>query len=118
MTIRTVRPAPLPDVNTSEAGGVRALHLGSEWIQGTMRIDAPFDIELEYVQRMMAWLLFVPPSSVAGRHAMQLGLGAGAITKFCLVSGSWTAYGTVGLDTEERDIWESMSSNDDWAARL
>ena len=71
------------EVNLSEHGGVRHLHLGTEWVQGSMRIDAPFDIELEYVQRMMAWLLFVPPASVAGRHAMQLGLGAGAITKFC-----------------------------------
>lgn len=71
------------EVNLSEHAGVRALHLGTEWIQGTMRLDAPFDIDLEYVQRMMAWLLFVSPDWVAGRHAMQLGLGAGAITKFC-----------------------------------
>jgi spermidine synthase len=48
-----------------------------------MRIDAPFDLELEYIQRMMAWLLFMEPASVGQRHAMQLGLGAGAITKFC-----------------------------------
>jgi len=52
-----------------------------------MRIARPFAIELEYVQRMMAWLLFVPAPlsahSLAGWHAMQLGLGAGAITKFC-----------------------------------
>jgi len=62
---------------------VRYLHLGTPWVQGSMRIDAPFDIHLEYVQRMMVWLLFMPIASVAGRHAMQLGLGAGAITKFC-----------------------------------
>lgn len=62
---------------------MRYLHLGSPWIQGAMRLDAPFAIELEYVQRMMAWLLFVPPATVAGRHAMQLGLGAAAMTKFC-----------------------------------
>ena len=74
---------PLSEVNLSEWDGVRYLHLGSEWVQGSMRVDAPFDIHLEYVQRMMAWLLFVPPASVAGRHAMQLGLGAGAITKYC-----------------------------------
>jgi len=73
----------LSEVNLSESDGVRYLHLGTEWVQGSMRIDAPFDIDLEYVQRMMAWLLFVPLPSVAGRHAMQLGLGAGAITKFC-----------------------------------
>jgi len=48
-----------------------------------MRLDAPFQIELEYVQRMMAWLLFVEPSTVMQRHAMQLGLGAGTLTKFC-----------------------------------
>ncbi|NML43708.1 spermidine synthase [Ramlibacter sp. G-1-2-2] len=48
-----------------------------------MRLDAPYDIDLEYVQRMMAWLLFVDPATVAKRHAMQLGLGAAALTKFC-----------------------------------
>jgi len=71
------------EVNLSESGGVRYLHFGTEWVQGAMRMDAPFDLALEYVQRMMAWLLFVPAPSVAGRRAMQLGLGAGAITKFC-----------------------------------
>ncbi len=73
----------LPEVNFSDYGDIRYLHLGTEWVQGSMLIDAPFDIELEYVQRMMAWLLFVEPDSVARRHAMQLGLGAGALTKFC-----------------------------------
>ena len=76
-------PSTHSEVNLSEHDGVRHLHLGTEWVQGSMRIRAPFDIELEYVQRMMAWLLFVAPDTVAGRHAMQLGLGAGAITKFC-----------------------------------
>ena len=42
-----------------------------------MRVDDPFALELEYVQRMMAWLLFVEPTSVTKRHAMQLGLGPG-----------------------------------------
>lgn len=80
---QTAASAQLPEVNFSEDGEVRHLHLGSPWIQGSMRIQAPFDIELDYVQRMMAWLLFRAPESVAGLHAMQLGLGAGAITKFC-----------------------------------
>ena len=80
----TTAPAlGLPEVNVSEEGDVRHLHLGTPWIQGSMRMKEPFEIELEYVQRMMAWLLFVEPASVSGRHAMQLGLGAGAITKFC-----------------------------------
>ncbi len=73
----------LPEVSVSDDGEVRHLHLGTPWIQGSMRVAVPFEIELQYVQRMMAWLLFVEPASVTKRHAMQLGLGAGAITKFC-----------------------------------
>ena len=49
------KTAPLPEVNFSEDGEVRYLHLATEWIQGSMLIDRPYDIELEYVQRMMAW---------------------------------------------------------------
>ena len=73
----------LPEGSVSDDGEVRHLHLGTPWIQGSMRVAEPFEIELQYVQRMMAWLLFVEPASVTKRHAMQLGLGAGAITKFC-----------------------------------
>ena len=74
---------PLPEVNISEDGEVRFLHLGTEWIQGSMLLDAPFDIELDYVQRMMAWLLFVDADTVHKRRALQLGLGSAALTKFC-----------------------------------
>ena len=83
---KSTKPAPreLPEVHFSDHGDVRCLHLGAtEWIQGSMRMDDPYTLDLEYVQRMMAWLLFVPPTSVSKRHAMQLGLGAAALTKFC-----------------------------------
>ena len=80
---RSPRSLALPEVNFSEDGEIRYLHLASPWIQGSMWIDRPYEIELEYVQRMMAWLLFSAPTEVAGAHAMQLGLGAGTITKFC-----------------------------------
>ena len=73
----------LPEVNFSDYGDVRFLHLGSEWVQGSMLRDAPYDIELEYVQRMMVGLLFTDASAVAKKHAMQLGLGSAALTKFC-----------------------------------
>ena len=79
----SARPVPLPEVNFSDHGFIRYLHLGTEWVQGSMRLDDPFSIHLEYVQRMMAWLLFVDPATVPRRHAMQLGLGAAALTKFC-----------------------------------
>jgi spermidine synthase len=72
------------EVNLSELDGVRYLHLGSLWVQGAMTMSDPLNLELDYIQRMMAWLLFVEPDSVRERHAMQLGLGAAAITKFCV----------------------------------
>jgi spermidine synthase len=75
----------LPEVTFSDWGDVRHLHLDSIWIQGSMKIDEPFEIELDYVQRMMAWLLLLAPLELRlrQRHAMQLGLGAAALTKFC-----------------------------------
>ncbi|MCX8565472.1 MAG: Spermidine synthase [Glomeribacter sp. 1016415] len=66
-------------VNFSEAAGVRYLHLGSEWVQGAMRLRAPIRLELEYAQQMMAWLLFLDPPA----QIVQLGLGAASLTKFC-----------------------------------
>ena len=78
------RPAALPEVTISESRGVRYLHLGTPWIQGAMGIDDPFDIELDYVQRMMSWMLFRDADAVTSGHAVQLGLGAAAITRFCL----------------------------------
>jgi len=62
---------------------MRFLHLGSPAVQGSMRISKPFDIHLDYVQRMMAWLLFADLEQLNGLHAMQLGLGAASLTKFC-----------------------------------
>ncbi len=73
----------LPEVNFSDEGPIRHLHLDSIWIQGSMLIDAPTVLVHEYIQRMMAWLLFVDPSGVSKRQALQLGLGAGSLTKFC-----------------------------------
>ena len=73
----------MPEVNFSDYGDVRYLHLGTLWVQGSMLIDEPYAIELEYVQRMMAGLLFFDPLAVPKLHAMQLGLGSAALTKFC-----------------------------------
>jgi spermidine synthase len=44
-----------------------------------MRIARPFTLEIEYQQQMMAPALFVPRPL----HIVQLGLGAGALAKFC-----------------------------------
>jgi spermidine synthase len=77
------KAASHPEVNFSDYGDVRYLHLGTLWVQGSMLLDEPYDIELEYVQRMMAGLLFFDPLAVPKLQAMQLGLGAATLTKFC-----------------------------------
>lgn len=67
------------NVTISEQDGVRSLHFGTKWTQGAMRVTMPDTIELEYVQQMMLWTLFLQnPHAIA-----QLGLGAGTLTKFC-----------------------------------
>lgn len=66
-------------LNILESDGVRYLHFGTRAVQGAMRIDRPYDIELDYVQQMMMWLLFRNDCA----HLLQLGLGAAALTKFC-----------------------------------
>lgn len=48
-----------------------------------MRIRQPQKLELEYIQRMMAWLLLRDPAELADTRCLQLGLGAAAITKYC-----------------------------------
>lgn len=76
-----------PEVSISEFRGVRSLHLNDDFsgdtayaaIQGSMRMAVPEQIELEYVQQMMMWMLFEENPA----HIMQLGLGAAALTKFC-----------------------------------
>jgi spermidine synthase len=73
---------------------VRYLHLGSVWVQGAMRIRKPQQVVLDYVQRMLAALLWLPVERLDGpgdglgsrppdaARAVQLGLGAGALTRF------------------------------------
>ena len=68
-----------PPATITEFEGVRSLHLGTSWVQGAMRINRPDAIELEYVQMMMMWMLFVQQP----RRIAQLGLGSAALTKFC-----------------------------------
>lgn len=68
-----------PHATISEHEGVRYLHLGSPWVQGAMRLDAPDQLELHYIRQMMIWTLF----QNAPQRIAQLGLGAGSLTRFC-----------------------------------
>ena len=73
----------LAPATISEADGVRYLHLGTPWVQGAMRIRKSLALELEYIQRMMAWMLLRPEGQLTRGTAVQLGLGAAAITRYC-----------------------------------
>ena len=71
------------EATLSEFDGVRFLHLDSIWVQGAMRVKKPEKLELEYIQRMMAWMLWRDTPELTQGQAVQLGLGAGALTRFC-----------------------------------
>ena len=72
----------LDQPTVSEENGVRYLHFDSPWVQGAMRVRQPDRLVLSYTEQMMAWLLFLEPEP--SRVVGQLGLGAGALTRFCL----------------------------------
>ena len=72
-----------PAVTCFDYGDMRFLHLGSPAVQGSMQLSKPFEIHLDYQQRMMAWLLFADLNQLAHLHVMQMGLGAASLTKFC-----------------------------------
>lgn len=82
MSRRRAEPEMAP-ATMSEADGVRYLHLGTPWVQGAMRVRKPHTLELDYIQRMMVWMLLRESEAVTEGHAVQLGLGAAAITRFC-----------------------------------
>jgi spermidine synthase len=67
-------------VEVREKDGLRALHFGSEWMQGAMRVDSPFELVFEYTRVMMAALLL----REAGfpQHVLLIGLGAGSQAKY------------------------------------
>jgi spermidine synthase len=92
-TTKKKQQTHLAGATISEFDGVRYLHLGTDWVQGAMRIHSPRKLELEYIQRMMAWMLW--RSGLAGSlapdagRAVQLGLGAAAITRFTHQTLRW-----------------------------
>lgn len=101
------RPARKPKfapVTLSEQDGVRYLHFGTEWVQGAMRIRKPDWPELEYAQQMMAWMLFIEsPAAIA-----QLGLGTGALTKFCYKTFTEAQVTAVELNASVIAVCDSM----------
>ncbi len=89
-----------PQATLSEQDGLLVLHLGTEWIQGAMRMNNPVEIVLEYIQQMMMWMLFKKQPA----HIVQLGLGSAALTKFCYHTFPETRVTAVELNPHVIDI--------------
>lgn len=69
-------------IEIREARGVRTLHFGSDWVQGAMRVSRPWDLELIYTREMMTALLLSGDWPGMPRRILQIGLGAGSLTRF------------------------------------
>ena len=69
-------------IEIREARGVRTLHFGSDWVQGAMRMARPWDLELIYTREMMAALLLSAVWPEMPKRILQIGLGAGSLTRF------------------------------------
>jgi spermidine synthase len=93
-----------PPATITEHKGVRFLHLGTSWVQGAMRLAKPDNIELEYVQMMMMWMLFLEQP----RHIVQLGLGSAALTKFSYHRFPHTRVSVAELNPNVIDICHSQ----------
>ena len=69
-------------IEIRESRGVRTLHFGSDWVQGAMRVSRPWDLELAYTREMMAALILSPTWPSMPLSILQIGLGAGSLTRF------------------------------------
>lgn len=87
-------------VNFNDEGGVRYLNFGTPWIQGALRLERPNEIEVEYVQQMMLWTLFMDDPA----RICQLGLGAATLTRFCHLHYPQAMVTAVELDQDVIDI--------------
>jgi spermidine synthase len=70
----------MPGIRITQEAGVRYLQFGAHWIQGAMRVNRPWSLELEYTRDMMFPLLLRPPTWP--RSVLLIGLGAASLTKF------------------------------------
>jgi spermidine synthase len=83
-----------PALSVSEERGVRTLHVGGEAIQSSMRLSAPYALELDYTRCMTSFLLFHPRP----RRALKIGLGGGSLVKFFWRQLPWVRTRAVELD--------------------
>lgn len=77
-------PQPLRRPRIVDRDGIRYLTLSTVWLQGAMDTADPQRIVLEYLERMMGWVLIRgQPNETNPTRVLQLGLGAGSASRFC-----------------------------------
>jgi spermidine synthase len=59
--------------------GVRSLHFSGGAVQSSMRVSAPYELDLSYTRTMMGFLLF----NAEPQHILLVGLGGGSLSKYC-----------------------------------
>lgn len=89
-------------IGISEKAGVRYLHFGSDWVQGAMRIQRPYALELPYTREMMAGLLL--RDAPWPGEALVIGLGAGSLVKFIYYQLPDTRSTVVEIDPQVEHI--------------
>lgn len=62
-----------------DEGGVRSLQFSGGAVQSSMRVSAPFELDLSYTRAMMGFLLF----NAEPQHILLVGLGGGSLSKYC-----------------------------------
>ena len=85
-------------IRYEDRGPLRLMFNGrdSQLMLGLMLREYPFMLVGEYGNSMMAWILFEELSALSARHAMQLGLGPGVLTRYC--------HGKLGMRTTAVEI--------------
>ncbi|MEQ1881596.1 MAG: fused MFS/spermidine synthase [Burkholderiales bacterium] len=71
----------MPGLEISQEAGVRYLQFDKDWVQGAMRLSDPTALELAYSREMMVALLLHEQRSWP-KSVLQVGLGAGSISRF------------------------------------
>jgi spermidine synthase len=62
-----------------EDGELRSLRFSSGAVHSSMRLSAPFELDLGYTRTMMGFLLV----NAEPRHILMVGLGGGSLAKYC-----------------------------------
>ena len=105
-------------VVVSEEAGVRYLHFGSRWIQGAMRLQRPWALELEYTRQMMAPLA-MRPAGPWPRDVLIVGLGAASQLRFLWRHRPAARFTVVEIDEQVVSVaTQSFKLPDDERIRL